>query len=110
MIGTFSGGILTTSSASFDYEDLNIFVLQVTVSDGLLKDEDNLTVFIDNVNERPVLFNLPNTLSISEHHVGHVYVVDAADPESTALNYDLSSDPSAGDSLFSINSSSGRLC
>ena len=109
MTGTyyFSGEIFTTLSANFDYESVNIFVLQVTVSDGLLKDRGNLTVFIDNVNERPVLFNLPSTVIISEHHAGDVYAVEAEDPESTLLNYDLSSDPSSGNSLFSINSSSG---
>ena len=103
----FKGEVFSSSSADFDYEDVNKFIISVTVSDGFLEDMENLTVYITDHNENPVFFNLPDTVSISEHYTGDVLAVDAADPESTPLTYSLSSDPGSGDLLFSIDSSSG---
>ena len=103
----FQGEIFSTWSADFDFEDVDLFILQVTVTDGLLEDKDNITVYITDVNEIPVLSNLPGSVTISEHHVEDVFAVDAEDPESTLLTYHLSFDPSSGDPMFSINSSSG---
>ena len=100
----FLGQIHTFSSAIFDYEDVDVFVLQVTVSDGLLEDKGNITIYINDLDEIPVLFNLPESVAVSEHHVGDVFTVNAADPESTLLTYYLSVNPSSGNLLFNINS------
>ena len=91
----------------FDYEDVNTFIIQVSVSDGLLEDMETLTVHITDVNEQPVLVNLPSTVNIAEHHIGYVFDVDAVDQEGTTLIYSMKSYPSSGDLLFNI-APSGR--
>ena len=92
----------------FDYEDVNTFIVQVIVSDGFLEDTATLTVHITDVNEQPVLVNLPSTVNIPEHPMGYVFDVDTTDQEGTTLVYSLKSYPSSGDLLFII-APSGRL-
>ena len=91
-------------AAVFDYEDVNMFSLQVTVSDGVLEYSHDLNVFIEDVNEPPVITNLPQTITISENHKGHVFSVDAADQELTTLGHNIKCYPSSGDLLFGIDS------
>ena len=81
-----------------------MFIIQVTVSDGLLKDNGNLKVHIVDANEPPILLNLPNTATINEDHTGYVFHVEADDQEATVLVYSVRSYPSSGDLLLNIDS------
>ena len=104
----FLGEVYTTPTADFNNEAMNMYVLRVTVSDGFLQDEDNLTVHVLNdTSNKPLLLNLPNSLTISENHVGDVFDVNTANEESTQLTYHLSYLTNSDDHLFAISSSSG---
>ena len=84
-----------------------MFVLQVTVSDGLMKDVDYLTIYLYNSDKTPMLLNLPSSVNISEHQTGDVFTVDAVNLNSTKLFYQVNCDPTSGNLLFVINYLSG---
>ena len=74
----------------------------MTVSDGVVTIQQNLTVCVTDVDEPPELYNLPGSVSVRELYAGQVYKVSASDPESSHLSFILTSKPASP--LFSITS------
>ena len=88
---------------SLDYETTSQYQLTVTVSDpDGLTDVQVVTVNILDVNEAPVIQNLPHSVTIAEDTAGNtaVYAVSTVDQEGDGIVYTItpSSDP------FDINS------
>ena len=104
-----SGEMSTNSTAKFDYETQNTYILEVTAFDGEFEDVQTLTVHISDVNEKPVFKNINRMGQILENELIPRVVLDlnAADPDKDVLTYDIiGSDPTAVS--FSINASNGR--
>ena len=92
--------------SKLDYETTSQYDLTILVSDpyGLLA-TDVVTVDIKDVNESPVIQNLPHTVSISENVMGKITVlnIDVTDQDGDMLFYTVSTWPSTT-SLFAIDS------
>ena len=82
----------------------------MTASDGVFQDVNNLTIYIDDVNEEP-FFTAAGYLSVileSETTPRVVVDVDASDPDGDSLIYTiLTSYPS--DAPFTIDSVNGTI-
>ena len=88
-----------------DFETTPQYNLTVTVSDpGGLTEVKYVTVDIINVNEAPLIQNLPDTLTITEDVVGDVSLVtiNTVDQDGDLITYSISGNPYSGP--FKINS------
>ena len=92
--------------SKLDYETTSQYDVTILVSDphGLLA-TDVVTVDIKDVNESPVIQNLPHTVSISENVIGKITVLNiyVTDQDGDMLFYTVSTWPSTT-SLFVIDS------
>ena len=93
-----------------DYETISRYNLTIYISDpdGLMKSQ-MVTIDINDVNEAPVIHNLPDMVTITEDVVGQVptYTVDVTDQDGDVLLYTISTLPSSAP--FEINSL-GKVC
>ena len=77
---------------SLDYETASQYKLTVTVSDpGGLTDVQVVTVNILDVNEAPVIQNLPNSVTIAEDVAGKITLltVNTVDQEGDVIVYSI---------------------
>jgi hypothetical protein len=111
-----SNGKLTFKSQNVpDYEapaDANqdgVYEVVVKASEGALSDQQRIRVTVTDVNEAPVMDSSTLPLSATELSPASTVLatITAADPESQALSYSISSGADA--SFFQIDSSSGQL-
>ena len=101
-MGLFTGNV-NVDPSSLNYEMVSEYVLFFKVSDPSgLDDYMNITVPITDVNEKPVIQNLPDDAYISESLPGtfSVFDVNAVDEDGDTLTYSISSFPVS--SLFNI--------
>ena len=103
-----AGEVFTESNTEFDSEENDIFVLCVAASDDALQDKKNLTVHITNIDENPVLLNLPRTVTVPESYKGHLFDVQATDPESNLQSFIMTTLSDSSDKLFAIDNDNGR--
>ena len=86
-------GEIVLNTASLDYETTPQYNLTITVSDpdGLTAMQ-MVTLDITDVNEAPVIQNLPDSVTIAEDIVGKIVVstVEAIDQDGDAISYTLS--------------------
>ena len=90
--------------ASLDYETTSQYNLTITASDpDGLTSMQMVTMDIKDVNEAPVIQNLPATLTIDEDVVGYrmILSVETTDPDDDVIVYTMSTSPSLGP--FEIN-------
>ena len=98
-------GRITLIPAILNFETILQYNLTVTVSDsGGLTEVKYVTVDIINVNEAPLIQNLPDTLTITEDVVGDVSIVtiNTVDQDGDLITYSISGNPYSGP--FEINS------
>ena len=105
----FPGVISSRSTATFDYETQSSYILEVTASDGEFEDIQILTIYIDDVNEKP-FFTAATTIGgdilESETTSRVVLDMDASDPEGDVLTYEITGSSPSG-APFTIDSSTG---
>ena len=104
------GEITTKSSATFDYEILGTYTLEVTASDGTLQDVRHLTIYIDNVNETPVITAAVKLGDVLESETTSRVVIDmdASDEDGDVLNYKITGANPSG-APFTIDNGNGKL-
>ncbi|XP_019645842.1 PREDICTED: protocadherin Fat 4-like [Branchiostoma belcheri] len=110
--GTTTGRVSTTASASFDFETTTSYTLTIEAEDpDGNKVSADLTVNIADVNEAPVITNIPNsgqTIGLNEDVGGsyQVFQVTATDEDNgDTITYSLA----GGGSDFEIGSSTGII-
>lgn len=103
---SFSGSVAV--ALSVDYETASYYELTVAVSDpGGLSASATLTISITDVQEPPVISNMPSSdisVSESETTAAVIFTVTATDPEGDVIIYSLS--PAPNDGKFNIHGSS----
>ena len=90
--------------SALDYETKPFYNLTITVSDaGNLTAVREISINILDVNEAPVIQNLPDTVTIAEDVMGKIPVltVITVDQDGDVINYSMSSNPSSAP--FEIN-------
>ena len=95
----FADGVVRyTASPGFDYETIPSYKLTIEVTDGEETTTNILTVNIVNINESPYVTSTAHTVAVSESEVSSIVVadVDASDPDSDVLFYDITSITPAG--------------
>ena len=88
----------------YDFETVPSYDLTITVSDpGGLTDAQVVTVNILDVNEAPVIQNLPDSVTIAEDVAGNtaVYIVSTFDQEGDGIDYTITSWPFSA--LFEVD-------
>ena len=109
-IDTASGELSFKSGA--DYENDGLFEVHISVSDGFLSAEENLTLTVDitNVNEAPPVFSTnPDTALVPENSTDVFYTALATDADtSDSISYSLPSGVADNDFL-DIDLVSGEL-
>ena len=83
-----------------DYETTQSYELNITVEDSSgLSSTGILSVNVINVQEPPVITNLPDTVSVSEGAVNKtvIFTVDSTDPEDDLVKYTLIQAPDTGE-------------
>ena len=102
------GDISTTPTAVFDYETQNIYLIEVTAHDGEFEDVQRLTIYVDNVNEKPYFIPVRNLANVLETETTSRVVLsaDALDPETDVLNYEIIGSIPSG-APFSIDNNNG---
>lgn len=106
------GTISLSSSPGLDFETVPQYTLLIMVVDsGGLSDTATLIVNVTDVNEQPVITNLPNvpgSLSLFENHTGVVYMfqVNATDVDGDGLVYSFTSSPAGAP--FTISATGRR--
>ncbi|XP_066284596.1 protocadherin Fat 4-like [Branchiostoma lanceolatum] len=110
--GTTTGRVSSTAGASFDFETTTSYTLTILATDGGGNSVTaDLTVNIADVNEAPVITNIPNagrTIGLNEDVGGsfQVFQVTATDVDNgNTISYSLS----GGGSDFAIDSSTGII-
>ena len=89
-------GTITLYPASLDYETTSQYKLTVTVSDpDGLTDVQVVTVNILDVNEAPVIQNLPDSVTIAEDVAENtaVYTVSTVDQDEDGIVYTMTTSP-----------------
>ena len=85
------------SPASLDYETTSQYELTITISDpdGLTAVQV-VTINVLDVNEAPVIQNLPDSVTIAEDVVGatSVFIVNTVDQDGDVITYTISASPS----------------
>ena len=87
-------------SPGLDYETTQSYELNITVEDSSgLSSTGILSVNVINVQEPPVITNLPDTVSVSEGAVNKtvIFTVDSTDPEDDLVMYTLTQVPDTGE-------------
>ncbi|MFP5247176.1 MAG: hypothetical protein ACLGH0_10820, partial [Thermoanaerobaculia bacterium] len=105
-----TSGVLTflaapNFEAPADADTNNIYLVQVTATDGTNPVVQNLTVTVTDVNEPPAITSA-NSASVAENQTSAIDV-DATDPEGVAVTYSITGGADQLD--FTINSSTGVL-
>jgi hypothetical protein len=98
-------GIVTVSDPSlFDFESVESFDIEVTVSDGLETVSKTITINITNVNEAPTTLQT-TSIDVSEATALETLIatLDASDPEGTDLTYQLTSGNEEGVFELTLN-------
>ena len=101
--------ISTRAAPGFDYETKSVYTLLVTASDSTLSDVQTLTVYIDNVNEGPVITAVNNLGDILESEASSRVAVDvdASDPDGDVVIFKITGSNPAG-APFTIKNSNGE--
>lgn len=102
-----STGLVTTTQA-LDYETVNTYSLNISVSDSTSSVTEALTITVQDTNDAPVFANAPYTVTIPENNASAVVLtVSATDADSgDTLTFFLSG---VGSGDFSILSSTGLV-
>lgn len=102
-----STGLITTTQA-LDYETVNTYSLNISVSDSASSVTEALTITVRNTNDAPVFSNAPYAVTVPENNASAVvHTVSATDEDSgDTLTFFLTGEGS-GD--FSILSSTGLV-
>lgn len=102
-----STGLITTTQ-SLDYETVNTYSLNISVSDSTNSVTEALTITVRDTNDAPVFANAPYTVTVPENNASAiVHTVSATDADSgNTLTYFLSG---VGSGDFSILSSTGLV-
>ncbi|MCW5861525.1 MAG: cadherin domain-containing protein [Anaerolineae bacterium] len=99
------GKITVAPGAQLNYEAVTSYNMTVEIEDeGGLTDTALVTVNVTNLNENPVVTPATFTLAEDAANGAVVGVVQANDPENSALTFSLS-----GTTIFAINANSGQL-
>jgi len=101
-----SNGVLTFNSEP-DYETKSSYSVTVTASDGTNSTDQDITIFITNLNDNSPLFSSNSTFSVDENQK-EIGIVIATDADGDLLNYSLSGtnagsmniDPDSGVLMF----------
>jgi glucose/arabinose dehydrogenase len=106
-----SSGVLTLlTAANFeapaDADANNIYLLQVSASDGISSSSQNISISIINVNDIAPTFTTSSATTVVDGTTNDI-TVNAIDSEGDAVSYNLTGGVDAG--LFSINSSTGAI-
>ncbi len=84
-----------------DYDDSGSYALTFIVSDGLLADSENVTIFVNNVNRPPAIDPIPD--SAAKEGDTLALIISASDPDLTPLSIsarDLPGGSTLTDSIF----------
>ena len=102
-----STGLITTTQA-LDYETVNTYSLNISVSDSISSVTEALTITVQDTNDAPVFSSAPYTVTIPENNASAVVLtVSATDADSgDTLTFFLSG---VGSGDFSILSSTGLV-
>ena len=102
-----STGLITTTQA-LDYETVNTYSLNISVSDNTISITEALTITVQDKNDAPVFNNAPYTVTVPENNASAVVqTVSATDADSgDTLTFFLSG---VGSGDFSILSSTGLV-
>ena len=102
-----STGLITTTQV-LDYESINTYSLNISVSDGTTTVTEALTITVRDTNDEPVLSNAPYSTTVPENNASAVvYTLSASDTDSgDTLQYFLTG---VGSGDFSILSSTGLV-
>lgn len=98
------GKLQLVSGNFLDFESKTQYVLQATVSDGVLSDTAAITINVTNVNEMPQITDSSTVNDVREDIADDVVIAEivATDPEGDNISYSVSSgDP---DNLFEFDS------
>ena len=100
-------GLITTTQV-LDYESVNSYSLNISVSDSTSTVTEALTVTVKDTNDAPVFDSAPYTVTVAENNASvTVYTLSATDADSgDTLEYFLSG---VGSDDFSILSSTGLV-
>ena len=105
MVMYFIQGKVSLNPASLDYETTSQYNVTITVSDpdGLTAMQ-MVTLDIKDVNEAPVIQNLPDSVTIAEDVMGYITIlsVKTTDEDDDVIGYTMSTWPSPAP--FQINS------
>lgn len=102
---SYEGSISLVNLTYLDYETTPQYNVTIQVTDQVgLSDTGVLTVDVIDVNEPPVILNLPATVTVQDGTEGGqvIFTVLTFDPDGHSVNYSLQSTPPAGP--FSIDS------
>ena len=102
-----STGLITTTQV-LDYETVNTYSLNISVTDGSSTVTEALTIAVRDTNDSPAFNNAPYTATVAENNASaSVYTLSATDTDSgDTLEYFLSG---VGSGDFSILSSTGLV-
>ncbi|HEY0156888.1 MAG TPA: Ig-like domain-containing protein [Thermoanaerobaculia bacterium] len=89
-----------------DADTNNVYLVQVTVTDGSNASQQVISVTVTDANEAAV-FASANSASLAENTTTSVLTVVANDPEGGSVTYSITGGADAGD--FSINATTGAL-
>ena len=101
--------MISLRPANLDYEKDSVYNLTITIVDSYgLTVIEMITLDIVDVNEAPVIHNLPEILKIAEDETGEmvVFTVDATDEDGDVINYTMMTWPPSAP--FKINSTGNR--
>ena len=102
-----STGLITTTQA-LDYETVNTYSLNISVSDNTASITEALTITVQDTNDAPVFNNAPFTVTVPENNASAVvHTVSATDADSGDILTFFLSGVGSGD--FSILSSTGLV-
>ena len=86
-----TGKVSTVTTATFDYETQSKYTLQITATDSEFDDVQNLTVYIEDVNEKPYFTGFIKLGDVLENETISRLIIDteASDPENDLLTYTI---------------------
>jgi VCBS repeat-containing protein len=105
--GALTFSVAPNFEAPADADINNVYLVQVTATDGTTPITQSLTVTVTNVNETPSITGGTGALNVNENTVGTITTVTATDPDGTAPTFAIVGGADALD--FSINATTGAL-